>query len=70
MAEKPTGSKTCPLCGFAKFDGYGHPYGGKRTPPKTLWCTGKPSTTWGLMESPERVGRDQKAREIESISSR
>lgn len=40
MLEANTTS--CPLCGYAAYDGHGHPHAGKRTPPKTLWCTGKP----------------------------
>lgn len=32
---------TCPVCGYNNYTGYGHPFGGKITPPKTVWCTGK-----------------------------
>lgn len=32
--------KPCPLCGYAKWAGSGHPWAGKRTPPKTRWCVG------------------------------
>lgn len=34
-------SGSCPICGYDRYDiGVGHPWAGKRTPPKTRWCTG------------------------------
>ena len=38
---RPLDLVICQRCGFERWDGvHGHPFGGKRTPPKTLWCLG------------------------------
>ena len=33
--------RECPVCGWERWDGAGHGWGGRKTPPKTTWCTGK-----------------------------
>ena len=42
---EPCMEAMCPVCGCKPWDGYGHPFGGKRTPPKTRWCTSQPTDT-------------------------